>query len=1169
MPLSGAAPPEITKRKLESDTLDMGSKIVQKIFNIEIFQFVFMVASFFYCMPLTNPYVVPFFKIFLIWGALCFGYNCFFNKQYTIRKIDYWLFAFLLLAGVGCLISGRNLLVANVASVLYLFIQTVLMISYTREKDFNRVIRHIKRFSMTAILLTFVCAVVSLMIFLFNFKYSYALNDCQVLFGVFEGRLWGIQGNPNSLAQFSLISIWLSFLVLAIHGQFGRGRGLPIFLMINIFLEAICCVLSNSRGSAVGACVSLLVGAVFWVAYKRKQPNQSVGKSIVKHWGSTLLTVGCVLLALVCFTVSVQKIMPICARPFQNADANFMPEGDDEAVDEAVTAEREYETSDVTNGRFEVWGGAFQVILEAPLFGVSVKNVNDRINAHLSEAMLAEYPSMAANTHNIFIQVWTAHGSLALVVFLGYLFIVYLRRMLRLLRFCGRDGRSSFVFTLSLICFCLLCGLLAINLFDSNILYFCSTFIVPIFWVTLGNLNRLDDFAREDEEKEKLLILIDSLEMGGAEKALVDLTDRLDYTRYQVCVQTIYNEGPYIQQLHPAVQYTSVIRKPSLWKKRIFYRLVKYLPGKWLYQLTISEAYDIEIAFHELLSTKIISGSSQPSLKLAWVHTNMFAEGHHYQMFGTYRRFVRGYQQFDRIACVSDNIRRDFNQRTKLYTKTETVYSPIPVAQIEALSQEPCPLQKRSGSFLVVSVGRLEPVKGYDGLLQIVSRLRQQHPQLELWLIGDGSQRGAYEQFIQEHQLTDYVRLVGAQSNPYSYMKQADLFISTSHVEGFGLAVAEAVVLGVPILSTATDGPKEILDNGQYGLLVDDQAAIEAALTDILQNPPMREALAEQSRARQAFLGKMAGDDRVAALLHLTRLPDLQASGQVFCTVFTPTYNRGHLLGDLYASLRRQTCRDFEWVIVDDGSTDDTEALVAAWQQDDLDFEITYLKVPNGGKQRAINRGLDLAKGKFFFIADSDDQLTDVAIERIAAYTATIQDQTGFAGVAGLKGRKTDGTVIGSRPNKPFVDCTNLERKRCHLLGDKAEVYKTDVLRAYRFPEIEGERFVTECVIWDQIAYDGYQLRWFDEIIYLGDYLPGGLTDAGQSLYHKNPVGYLIFVRHEAIYHRFDWKRRMGHYYRYYSIVKADQPLATIAQALLIPTWVLRLIVTVYKCLGR
>ena len=100
-------------------------------------------------------------------------------------------------------------------------------------------------------------------------------------------------------------------------------------------------------------------------------------------------------------------------------------------------------------------------------------------------------------------------------------------------------------------------------------------------------------------------------------------------------------------------------------------------------------------------------------------------------------------------------------------------------------------------------------------------------------------------------------------------------------------------------------------------------------------------------------------------------------------TVFTPTYNRGYIIDNLFQSLKRQSYTDFEWIVIDDGSDDDTENMFQKFQSVDNGFPIIYKKVNNGGKHRAINTGLNLAKGELFFIVDSDDYLTDSALERI------------------------------------------------------------------------------------------------------------------------------------------------------------------------------------------
>lgn len=231
----------------------------------------------------------------------------------------------------------------------------------------------------------------------------------------------------------------------------------------------------------------------------------------------------------------------------------------------------------------------------------------------------------------------------------------------------------------------------------------------------------------------------------------------------------------------------------------------------------------------------------------------------------------------------------------------------------------------------------------------------------------------------------------------------------------------------------------------------------------------------------------------------------------VFITVFTPTYNRGYTLEKLYNSLKAQTYRDFEWLVTDDGSTDNTRQLFENWAKADNGFAIRYYYTENGGKHRAINKAAELAEGKLFFIADSDDYLTDDALERIKYWESTISDKKDFAGVAGLRGHE-NGKMIGTTFKPEYVDATSLERKKHNIKGDKAEVFYTDILKKYKFPEFEGEKFVTECVVWNAIADGGYKLRWFNEIIYLCEYLPDGLTKNIESITFSNPKGHLYYI---------------------------------------------------------
>lgn len=235
----------------------------------------------------------------------------------------------------------------------------------------------------------------------------------------------------------------------------------------------------------------------------------------------------------------------------------------------------------------------------------------------------------------------------------------------------------------------------------------------------------------------------------------------------------------------------------------------------------------------------------------------------------------------------------------------------------------------------------------------------------------------------------------------------------------------------------------------------------------------------------------------------------------VVVTIFTPTFNRGYIIEKLYHTLQRQTSTNFEWIVVDDGSSDNTEQLFQQWLAEDNNFTITYKKVENGGKHRAINIGTDLAKGLLFFIVDSDDYISDDAVETIIQMEQTIHDKEGFAGVSGLR-MFFDGHIVGgvfSSSLGQYVDATNLERKKYNLLGDKAEVYYTKVLKKHKFPEFEGETFLTEAIVGNRIARDGYKLRWFSKGLYFCEYLEDGLSHNIEQVYKRNPQGHMLYFR--------------------------------------------------------
>lgn len=234
-------------------------------------------------------------------------------------------------------------------------------------------------------------------------------------------------------------------------------------------------------------------------------------------------------------------------------------------------------------------------------------------------------------------------------------------------------------------------------------------------------------------------------------------------------------------------------------------------------------------------------------------------------------------------------------------------------------------------------------------------------------------------------------------------------------------------------------------------------------------------------------------------------------------TVFTPVYNRANTLARLYNSLVQQTCKDFEWLVVNDGSTDDSEQILKKFRIEKNGFPINYFYKENGGKHRAINYGIEKAKGELFFIVDSDDWLAPDAIEVVLRYYKQIEGNPLFAGVAGTR-VDSNNNISGTTFKGEFIDASSIERKKYRITGEKSEVFKTKVLREYKFPEFESEKFISEAVVWNRIAYDGFKLRWFNHPIYYWEYQANGLTSNLRRLYRDNPRGYLLYVRQEIKY---------------------------------------------------
>lgn len=211
-------------------------------------------------------------------------------------------------------------------------------------------------------------------------------------------------------------------------------------------------------------------------------------------------------------------------------------------------------------------------------------------------------------------------------------------------------------------------------------------------------------------------------------------------------------------------------------------------------------------------------------------------------------------------------------------------------------------------------------------------------------------------------------------------------------------------------------------------------------------------------------------------------------------TIFTPTYNRAYILTRLYESLVAQTCRDFEWIVVDDCSTDDTEALLNRLVAEGRINMRCFRMTQNGGKHAAINRGVAEARAPWFFIVDSDDHLTEDAVEWAVEHISQAASNPQIAGISGTRIHH-NGTRIGSPATFDDFECLPTERTlKYGISGDMAEIWHTSVLRSLPFPVYEGEKFCPEALVWFRIADRGLRVRYYCHPTYVCEYLGDGLT---------------------------------------------------------------------------
>lgn len=262
----------------------------------------------------------------------------------------------------------------------------------------------------------------------------------------------------------------------------------------------------------------------------------------------------------------------------------------------------------------------------------------------------------------------------------------------------------------------------------------------------------------------------------------------------------------------------------------------------------------------------------------------------------------------------------------------------------------------------------------------------------------------------------------------------------------------------------------------------------------------------------------------------------------MFLSIFTPTYNRGYILPRLYQSLCKQTLKDFEWVIVNDGSADDTVHLVNKWIEEDI-IRIRLISQDNMGKSNAHNKGVIESTGKLFVCVDSDDYLSENAVEELYL---NWKDRSNYIGILAFR-KHGDGTPITKM--KSQIKSTTLKDayRRYGLRGDTMLVYRTEIIKKYQFPYIKGEKFIPEGYLYNKLDREG-ELLVLRKYLYICDYLDDGYTKNVDKLIYDNYKGYVVHIN-ERIKHEESLRYRFLDSIRYDSVLIAHKQKRIIKNA--------------------
>lgn len=354
---------------------------------------------------------------------------------------------------------------------------------------------------------------------------------------------------------------------------------------------------------------------------------------------------------------------------------------------------------------------------------------------------------------------------------------------------------------------------------------------------------------------KNILFFMETVDFGGAETVFTNIIKNINKSKFCIKVVTERDHELFTDEIKAAVPYDCFIKTErsavrDFWNK-IVIKLSLVLSEKNIRKYFIRGNYDVEVAFCEGYSTKIIGNSGKRNCKkIAWVHTDVIKNPWSEKIFGSAEEEKKCYEKFDAIVCVAETMKESFIKKYGMAEKVHVLYNPLDFESVIKKSAEKTDFKFGDGMKFVLA-GTFIKIKGFDRFVKVCKRLKDDGELFSALIMGDGEEKENIKKIIAETNLGDTVKILDFQTNPYKYIAHSDVYVCSSYAEGYSTAVSESVALNVPVITTECSGMREIFGENECGIICENsEDGLYNAMKKVLNDPSLLKKFSGEEKKR-------------------------------------------------------------------------------------------------------------------------------------------------------------------------------------------------------------------------------------------------------------------------------------------------------------------------------